>query len=374
MLSARLIAAFGLYWLSALVLEVRSEVNLFGADTVLYAELAKGSIIERLGSYYPVDRITRFHPVTTGLAFVWMKALGPLAPWITPQNLLKAMFAAVGAVGVGAALWAFVAVVPRRHAAMWGTIYGTSLGVWYFSSIEESKIVTASLAALYIATYLHLRRRWTLRGAVLLTAVLLLACLNEIIAGFLLVIPAVDALVAQGWNWRRSRWVAFHGLALPAAFLFLELVVNRHIVGATTDGPGTELEGASHLSMLIFYVTHNDFSGATLYGFLVNWLLFNIAAPTVTTTFAPATWPEYAGYFEPALANYFSSPVSAALVALFGVVMVAGMLPKHRSEGAGDLSGILPALLAYAFLRGLFWLVVNPFEGLLFASGVTLPH
>src|SRR5262245_53829050 len=96
-----MMAAFGLYWLSALVLELRSEVNFFCADTVLYAELAKCSLIERLGSYYPVDRITRFHPVTTGLAFVWMKALGPLAPWITPQNLLKAMFAAVGAVGVG---------------------------------------------------------------------------------------------------------------------------------------------------------------------------------------------------------------------------------------------------------------------------------
>ena len=46
-------------------------------------------------------------------------------------------------------------------------IYAVSFGVWYFASIEESKIVTATLSALYIAIYLHLRDDWTMRGAVL---------------------------------------------------------------------------------------------------------------------------------------------------------------------------------------------------------------
>lgn len=368
------LAAFALYWLSALVLEARGEADLFGTDRVLYAELANGNVVERIGNYYAFDRITRFHPLTTVLAVVWMKVLGPLTSWITPQQLLKALFAAAGALGVWAAMAAFATVVPRRHVALWGTIYATSLSVWYFSSIEESKIVSAALTALYIATYLNLRKSWTVRGASLLTAILLLACLNGITAGLLVAIPAVDTLVRRGWNLREGRWVALHGLAAPAALLFLELVVNRHVVGATTDGPGTELEGASHLSMLVFYVAQNDFSIATLYAFLVNWLFFNIAAPTVTTTLAPAAWPEYTSYFEPVLANYLSSPVPVGLLALFGVIAVASALPKRRAESAGDLSGVLAALLAYALLRGLFWFIVNPFEAVLFGSAVTLAH
>ena len=79
------------------------------------------------------------------------------------------MFAAVGGVGVWAAMAVFAAVVPRRQAMVWGAIYATSLSIWYFSSIEELKVAAATLSALYIAAYLHLRKRWTLPGAALLT-------------------------------------------------------------------------------------------------------------------------------------------------------------------------------------------------------------
>ena len=41
---------------------------------------------------------------------------------------------------------------------------------------------------------------------------------------------------------------------------------------------------------------------------------------------------------------------------------------------ARDLAGVLAALLAYAFLRGLFWFVVNPFECVLFSPPATLAH
>lgn len=41
------LAIFGIDWLSALVLAGRDEVYLFGADTVLYMELAKGNIVEK---------------------------------------------------------------------------------------------------------------------------------------------------------------------------------------------------------------------------------------------------------------------------------------------------------------------------------------
>jgi hypothetical protein len=368
------LAAFGLYWLSALILQARGEENLFGADSVLYSQLAKGNVVERLGSDYAVDRITRFHPLTTGMAVAWMSILRPLTHWIAPQQLLKGMFAAIGGAGVLAAMAAFAAVVPRRQVMLWGAIYATSLSIWYFSSIEESKIVAATLSALYIAAYLRLRKRWTLPGALLVTAILLLACLNEIIAGFLVAIPAVDTLVTRGWDLRQGRWIAIHALPVPIALMFLELVINRHVVSVTVANPGSELEGTSHLAMLLFYVTQHDFSFATLHAFLVNWLSFSIAAPTTYTTLAPVAWPEYTGYFEPLLANYFSSPVSGGLVALFGVIVVASVLPTGRAAWTRDTAGVFAALLAYAFLRGLFWFVVNPFECLLFSPPATLAH
>src|SRR5262249_27890323 len=117
----------------------------------------------------------------------------------------------------------------------------------------------------------------------------------------------------------------------------------------------------------------NDFS-VSFYGFLVNWLFFNIAAPSIQTTFALPIWPEWKGYFEPVLANYFSSPVSGTVATLFGVVLVASLLQGSRSKGNGDSAGLLLALLGYGVLRGLFFLIVNPGECLLFSSAVTLAH
>jgi hypothetical protein len=367
------LAAFGLYWLSALVLQARGAVNLFGTDRPLYASLALADAAERIGKDYALDRVTRFHPTTTVLALAWMKTLEPLTAWIAPWQLLKGLFAAVGALGVWAAVRAFAAVVPGRQAILWGSIYATSLGIWYFASIEESKIVAATLTALYLAAYLHLRQRWTPAGAALLTAILALACLNEIIAAFLVIVPAVDTLMQHGRRLRQLRWIAWHALPVPLVLLFLELVVNRHIVGVTSDGRVSEAEGTSHLTMLVYYITQTDFSFATLYAFLVNWLFFSVAAPTPVTTLAPVEWPKYAGYFEPVVANYLSSPVSAGVVVMFGVIVLASLLPKRTGPGNG-LAAILAALLAYAFLRGLFWLVVNPFECVLFSPPMTLAH
>jgi hypothetical protein len=362
------LVAFALYWLSANVIDSRGAAYLFHSDAVMYRLLADANVIDRLGVDPWLDRITRFHPVTTGLANGWMKVLGILTPWIAPAQLLKAMFAAVGAIGVWAALWAIAAVVPHRYVTVLGAIYATSLGVWYFSSIEESKIVTATLTALYIAAYLHLRRRWTPRGAVLLTAILLVACLNEIVAGFLVVIPVVDTLMERGWDLRHSRWIAWHGLAPPVALLFLEGVVNGHVVAA-----GTNPEGASHLSMLRHYLANNGVTAAAAYSFFVNWLFFNIAAPGSEASHVFPEWPEDK-FFDPVLAGYFSSPVSAILIALLAVIVAAGLLPRSRADGAGNATGLLLAFGAFALLRGAFFLVVYPKECLLFASGVTLAH
>ena len=191
------LAAFTLYWLSSYILERRNGTTHFAADTWFYTDSPDRDVLYGFANDEDLSRIFRFHPTTVVVAAGWMKIVSPLARWIHRHYLLKAMFAAVGAIGVWAAMWGFAAVVPRRYAALWGLVYAGSLGVWYFSSIEKSKIVSATLSTLYIAVYLHLRNRWTMRGAGVLTAILLLACLNEIVAGFLVIIPIVDTLVGM---------------------------------------------------------------------------------------------------------------------------------------------------------------------------------
>ena len=257
------------------------------------------------------------------------------------------------------------------QAPLWGTVYATSLGVWYFSSIEESKIVTTTLVAFYIATYLRLRARWSTRGAVLLTGLLLLACLNEIVAAFLVAIPAIDAVVQHGWNVRtqlvRNWWIVCHALAAPIAFLFLEVVVNGWLVPV-----GHDAEGASHLSMLLYYIVQREFSAAAVYDFAVRWLFFNMAAPSIEATYGASG--KYDGDFPPGLGGYLNSPVSTGLVVLFGAILAVSLLPRHRRTIIRGMAGIMLGVSAYALLRALFFFLIYPGEHMLFASAATLPH
>lgn len=370
-------AAFVLYWSSSFVLDARNANTHFGADSWYFAELAQGNVFARVSSNYFLDRVMRFHPTTVVMAAAWMQVLNPVTQWVAPLHLLKAMFAAIGAVGVWAALSAFAAVVPRGYAMLLGIIYATSFGVWYFSSIEESKIVTAALSALYIASYLHVRKNWTMRGAVALTAVLLVACLNEMVSGFLVIIPVVDTLVQRGWDWRQGRWIAVHALAGPVAFAIIEGVIFGGVVAVTHP------EGSSHFGLLIAYVSKNSYSFSDLYAFVVNWLFFNVAAPTPDASFGVqpgANYKGYAfkGYFEPALSNYVLSPASAGVAALFCALSVASVLPRYRArirdEGANAIAALLWALAAFTLLRGAFFFVFNPREPMLFSPAVTLPH
>lgn len=355
--------AFILYWLSSYILEARKATLHFGADTWLYSDLAQHDVVERIPSTPHLERIVRFHPLTVAMAIVWMKSLNFLNLWIAPLHLLKAMFSAIGAAGVWAAMSAFAAVVPRRHVLFFGILYAVSFGVWFFSSVEESKIISTSLSAFYIAVYLRLREEWTTRGAVVLTAILLLACLNEMVAIFLVIIPIIDLLVRRGLDWRHGWWIGVHGLAGPVAFLIVEGILYRHLPAATNP------EGPSHFGMLVFYLSRNIRNAEMLYSFAVNWLFFNLAAPTA---YAPHWVPP--GFFQPVLANYFSSPVSGALVGLFGVMIAASVMPRFRAEGANPSTAILLAFLSYTLIRGVFFFLFDPAEPLLFSSSATLPH
>ena len=356
-------AAFGLYWFSSYILLSRAATMHFGVDTEGYTEFAQGDVLRRMVNTYDLDRIIRFHLTTATLAVAWMKILSPFTRWIAPLYLLKALFALIGATGVWIAMSAFARVMARRDAILFGIIYAVSFSVWYFSSIEESKMVSGMLAGLYIASYLRLREEWTTRGAILQTAILLFACMNEMVAGFLIIIPIVDTLMQHGLNWRQGRWIAAHAVVGPVALVILEGFAYCFLT------PASHPEGASHLSMLIYYVSQSYHGADMLYLFVLNWLFFMIAAPTAN---APLWAPP--GFFEPALSNYFASPVSALLVTLFLAMVAVSVMNRGRIESPGSPAGILLGLMTYSLLRGCFFFVFDPPEPILFSSSVTLVH
>ena len=312
--------AFGLYWTSSFILHARGMTMHFGADTAGYAEFAHGSVFARMATTYDLDRIMRFHLTTAMLAAGWMTILAPLARWIAPLHLLKAMFALVGAAGVWAAMSAFATVVPRRSVVLFGISYTVSFSVWYFSSIEESKIVSATLATAYIAIYLHLRTQWSTRGALLLTGILLLACLNEMVAGFLVVIPIVDTLVQRGWDWRHGRWIAAHALVGPLAFMILEGFAYLFLT------PNQHPEGASHQHKLLYYLSRGYHGAEMLYLFIVNWLFYSLAARRRMRRYGRRRASS-----NP-LSNYLTSPFSAGLVILSAVAIAVAVAKGKRIE------------------------------------------
>ena len=350
------LAAFAVYWRSAVILDGRSTTALFGADSPHYEFLRQSAVNHRAA---------RFHPLTIVMGLGWMKLFAPLTVWMSPAVLLNGLFAAVGAIGVWASTVTFATLLPRRLALLGGVLYAASLGVWYFSSIEESKIVTATLSVLYIAAYVRMRDRWTLGAAIWLTIVLAMACLNEIVSAGLMAIPLIDAMARRGFEARREQWIVAHAMVVPAVWFFLEVFVNGRLIPETVH-----VEGQSHYNMLLYYLAKNDYSLASIYSFVLNWFLFNIAAPTPT---APL-WAEFGGYFAPTFTSYFRSLPTIGVIAALAVIVVASLIPRHRAGGLGTAGALLLGLAAYGLVRAAFFLFFNPAEPMLFSPVVTLVH
>lgn len=352
------LGAFALYWASSFSIERRFATIYFGADSWHFTELAAGRFN---------DRIMRLHPVTVALALGWMKIFSPLTIWFAPVAILKSMFAFTGALGALAAVHAFAAFMPKRHALLWGFIYAVSTGIWYFSSIEESKILSATLVAAYIAVYVHLRNNWTLRGALILTGILFVACLNEITAAYLVAIPASDILIRTRFDWRALRRVVPHALAAIAAFAVLE-AIKRFAVNVAPNP-----EGTGFLDIFLYYFTRNTYDLQSALNFLYRWFFFNIAAPEPELHYANSL-TRYGGDFEPTLQHYFGSPASALLLVCFAIMIAAAFLFRDHGEKRPLLTSIMLGLLAYAFARMAFFFLFLPGECLLYSPGVSLAH
>jgi hypothetical protein len=124
--------------------------------------------------------------------------------------------------------------------------------------------------------------------------------------------------------------------------------------------------------MFWFYVRISDHDLASLYGFLLNWIFFNIAAPSTTALAAIPAWPVYQGYFEPSFLNYMDSPISETLIILALLILFGPLVPEWRPLSV-RAPGIAWPLFAFIALRGTFFFAFNPAEVMLFSAAVTLP-
>ena len=348
-------AAFTVYLLTALYLGARGGISYFGADPDYYLVL----------QYQAVDHTAaRFHPSTFALGLGWMKLFSPIEGWIAPHVLLKAMFAAIGSVGVLAAILASSVLLPRGYALLGGIIYASSLGVWYFAAIPESKILTASLATLYIAVYALYRQYWTVPRTFALNAILAVACLNEIVSAFLIAIPAIDAL-QRGIVRQRVRWLVVQVLVVLAAWFVLEFIVNGCLISAS---PVRQYQ--SHFGLLLHYIMKQSYSLPKLHDFVANWFFFNLVAPTPFAQW----WPVTGGYFEANVAAYRWSPIAMTTVLVVAAMIAASLLPRVRAASLGPAGGLLLPLAVYALVRAAFFIIFVPDEALLFSPAVTLAH
>ena len=204
-----------------------------------------------------------------------------------------------------------------------------------------------------------------MRGVVVLTAILLIACLNEMVSGFLVIIPVVDTLVQRGWDWRQGRWIAVHALAGPVAFAIIEGVIYGRVVAVSHP------EGTSHFGMLIAYVSRNYYSFPELYSFVVNWLFFNVAAPTTDASYGVPAWAHYKGYFAPSLLSYLYSIGAAALLC---IAVIASIFARRTAENLDAWTGVLLGFGGLYAGPAAFFFLFNAYEPLLFSSPVTLAH
>ena len=358
---ALIVAVFLLYWTTAAIRMKAGIEPDFGADTSLYMTLAHG---------ISVDRIAQFHPVTGWVGLGGMAVMRLLAGAqidLNPQLYLASIFAAVGAIGVAAAMAAFSRLLEKPLNLLFTVLYAGSFSVWYFASMAESKIVTTSLVALYVIAYLRWREKPTLPNELVLGTVFAMACLNEITAAMLILIPACDMLFRRhedysGLPGRIS--TLSHLMIVPLCWLVLEtrLLMPKTDLAASSDA-------SDFWSLFINYFRLNSHDISSLGAFLLNWFPFALAAPADSADAEIALWPNYFGYFPPTLGSYLETPAGIAFLGLAAITLIMAVNGGVRHLAHSPYKGLAIGFLAYSFARAVFFFVFNPSEAMLFAGG-----
>ena len=355
-----LAVSFLLYFETARILIEKDITDLFGADTHLYLKLATGSID---------DQIKLFHPLTVYLVKAWMAVLSPFRGMTEADYLSGAMYALIGAGGVAAVYSAFRQALPASYVIACTLAYTFAFGCWYFSSIHETKIIDGVIASVYIAVYSSIRERWSLSGALALTAILIAGCFNSIVTAFLVAVPAVDIFLRENYRVRQLGWVVLHAIPVPVILLAWELLIDRSVATGVNQA-----EASGHFDLLLTFAALGDHSIKSWLGFALNWLLFSLAAPADHAEYSYAIWKDYEGYFEPNLLNYFDNAATGLFLILLCYMLVTAVIYRRSNSKIASLQPLLIGLAAYSLIRSILFFIFIPTEALLYTPPIILAH
>lgn len=354
------LASFNLYWETQSIFDEYEKSSYFGADSIIYAKIAEGVIDQQ---------VQFFHPLTAAISSLWLSITTPLQGLADVAELYGAMYAAIGALGVVAAAAAFHRLLPANPALICTLAYALSLSVWYFSSIHETKIIDGTIASVYIAVYLRLRENWSIWWFFLLTSIMIIGCFNSIVTAFLVLIPAIDVLLRNSFRIRELGWVFMH--ALPAPFI---LIILEFLIRSSVEPNNVKAEAENHFDLLVTFAKMGSHTVTSFFGFIQNWIVFSLAAPSADADHGYAIWEVTEGYFHPNLHQYFSNLSSGLFLLSLILIVLVGLNTVRLGRLAVGLWPLLAGLAAYSAARIVLFFIFLPSEALLYTSPIILAH
>lgn len=326
---------------------------------------------------------------TMGAAMLWAPFYGVADLGVRLARAMGADVAAdgysrpyVAAVAYGSALYGFLAVlisaaVARRllhvdatipAAAVW---LGTPLPFYMYLAPGMAHACSAFVVAVFVAAWLVVRRRWSVRGVALVGALAALMTMVREQDAFFALGPAVDVLWAQCSRWRRTAPAppvpsvaaiagglgSFAVVFAPQAWAYV--VLNGHLGPAQVVADKMRWY-APHAADVLISPAHGFFAWTPLAAVCVGGLLAVAARPSRVSAAAEGARPVLVGLVLMFLAQvYVSGSVQTWTVAgSFGqrrflgttVMLIVG-LAALRALAAGPAR----RLLAVAAVVGIWW-------------------
>jgi len=294
------------------------------------------------------------HPITAKLMEFYRGFISILLPITITPFVMKLLFSFFGAINVMIVHSICSMFFSRYRSVLVAVCYGFSLSVWYFSSVPESYVFSATLYSLYFWYFIKHCSDLRLIKVLILLGLLTLALLNDISSVYLLLLPFVYYNKKIITDKKIRSYFLLH-----VFFIFACCVVIK-----INEWPVVEFYSNMRNDFSVTSFIKDDFIEP-----LLNLLFFSIGAPSHEVTYAPRMLPYYPGYFQPSVWGYMSQIVTAIFFVFYSGLMIIALtrvqLIKHNKF-------IIPFII-FLFARYLSIIFLNPGEAFLFTMLSTLP-
>jgi len=294
------------------------------------------------------------HPLTTWLIKSYRGLIEGMFHVTASIPAMKFLFSFFGAINIVIVYSICTMFFNRYRSVLYTACYGFSLSVWYFSSVPESYVISATLYSLYIWYFIKHSSDLRLTQVLISLGILTLALLNDISSVFLLLLPLTYYNKKIITDKKIRRFFLLHVFFFLASWFVIKF----------QQWPLVEFYSNMRNDFSVKSFMINDFMEP-----LLNVTFFSIGAPSHEVSYAPRMLPHYPGYFVPSLWGYMNHIVTAIFFVFYsGFIMIALSrihLIKHNKF-------IIPFII-FIIARYVSIIFVNPGEAFLFTILSTLP-